>query len=88
MGAALRLSGSFPRQHLETASHGKASSTPQGRPACILLTSVKGVVGAQMFLVTFELHFLENHLVHAVVETTAPCCWICVVLIVCDFIEL
>lgn len=61
MGAALRLSGSFPQQHLETASRGTASSTPQGRPIFLfVLTRVKGVVGAQMLLVTFGLKMKKN----------------------------
>lgn len=33
MEAALRLSGSFPQRHLETASQETPSSTPPGRPA-------------------------------------------------------
>lgn len=35
MEAALRLSGSFPQRHLETASQETPSSTPPGRPAFI-----------------------------------------------------
>lgn len=36
MGAALRRSGSFPQRHLETAPQETPSSTPPGRPACLL----------------------------------------------------
>lgn len=58
MGAALQLSGLFPQRHLETASQGTASSTPQGIDLYLFVLTVK--------VVTLEIYFfylfLENHL--------------------------
>lgn len=62
MGAAPRPSGSSRQQHLETASQGTASSTPQGTPDFSVLTQAEGVVFVKMSLVTFKLSFPENHL--------------------------
>lgn len=59
-GAALRLSGSFLQQHRETASRGRASSTPQGTLDSFVLTREKRAEVAQSPLVTFKLNSLEN----------------------------
>lgn len=70
MGAALRLSGLFLQQRLETASRGTASSTPQGTPDSLAPTRAKALEGAQMPLITFKLLSLEN-------------LWFCVKILVC-----
>lgn len=63
MGAALQLSGLFPQRHLETASQGTASSTPQGIDLYLFVLTVKVLIlGIYVLEIYFFYLFLENHL--------------------------
>lgn len=61
MEAALRLSGSFPQRHLETASQETPSSTPPGRPALPpSCTKSSAGVSRKPFIVPSSLFFGLN----------------------------
>lgn len=62
MGAALRRSGSFPQRHLETAPQETPSSTPPGRPACLLPARHRlGVLRKPPFCTTPQQHLFSHH---------------------------